>query len=120
MVARHLESNGIPTVVLGSAIDIVEYCRVPRFYFVDYPLGNPCGKPYDTAEQAQIVADALELFSLAVPVETQYAPNTWGSDEWRENYMRIKPEDVERLRAAGLKRKRERARLRETGQVRKD
>jgi D-proline reductase (dithiol) PrdB len=31
LVARHLETNGIPTVIVGSALDIVEHCGVPRF-----------------------------------------------------------------------------------------
>src|SRR5204862_8193502 len=33
LVARHLEANGLPTVVMGCAKDIVEYCGVPRFVF---------------------------------------------------------------------------------------
>jgi D-proline reductase (dithiol) PrdB len=41
LVARHLETNGIPTVIVGSALDVVEHCGVPRFYFTDFPLGNP-------------------------------------------------------------------------------
>ena len=40
LVARHLESSGISTVVIGSARDIVEECGVPRFLFVDFPLGK--------------------------------------------------------------------------------
>ena len=47
LVARHLESHGIPTVVLGAARDIVEECGVARFVFTDFPLGNPCGRPHD-------------------------------------------------------------------------
>ena len=35
LVARHLEANGIATVVIGSAVDIVERCGVPRFIFTD-------------------------------------------------------------------------------------
>ena len=33
LVARHLEANGIPTVVMGCAKDIVEHAAVPRFLF---------------------------------------------------------------------------------------
>ena len=36
LVARILEEAGIPTVILGSAIDIVEHCGVPRFLFTDH------------------------------------------------------------------------------------
>ena len=61
LVARHLEANDIPTIILGSAKDIVEHCGVPRFLFTDFPLGNPCGKPWDVEMQRRIVglADVL-------------------------------------------------------------
>ncbi|MFX8743372.1 hypothetical protein ABTM45_19450, partial [Acinetobacter baumannii] len=52
LVARHLEANGIPTVVMGCAKDIVEHAAVPRFLFSDFPLGNSAGKPHDEASQA--------------------------------------------------------------------
>ena len=63
LVARHLESIDIPTVTLGCARDIVEECGVPRFLFVDFPLGNPCGKPFDRDMQYNIAGGALELLS---------------------------------------------------------
>ncbi len=90
LVARHLETVGIPTVVIGSARDIVEYCAVPRFLFVDFPLGNPCGKPNDLAMQTDLVGQALSLFENAVvPETTVKATAQWGDDEWRTSYMRI-------------------------------
>ena len=49
LVARHLEANGISTVVMGCAKDIVEHAAVPRFLFSDFPLGNSAGKPHDPA-----------------------------------------------------------------------
>ncbi len=61
LVARHLEENGIATVIMGSARDIVEECGVPRFVFTDYPLGNPCGKPWDKEMQRSIVGMALYI-----------------------------------------------------------
>ncbi len=70
LVSRHLESQGITTVVLGSARDIVEECGVARMLFVDFPLGNPCGKPGEHDMQQSIV-------SLADDVEaTEIAPRT--------------------------------------------
>ena len=120
MVARHLEENGIPTVVLGSARDIVEYCRVPRFYFVDFPLGNPCGEPYNRKQQTEIVRQALRLVSLPGPTGTIEAPYAWRTQTWRDNYMRVRPEDLEKLKVAGERRKHERQSLREQGKVRSD
>ncbi len=45
LIARHLEANGISTLVMGCAKDIVEHCGVPRFLFSDFPLGNSAGRP---------------------------------------------------------------------------
>lgn len=119
LVARHLESLGIPTVVLGSARDIIEHCGVPRFQFTDFPLGNPCGKPYDGAMQEAIVGAALSLFETATEPRTmQRSPFEWGSDDWRQKYLEIRPEDIEKLRLAGEERRKARQELRDTGRVR--
>jgi len=75
-------------VIVGSARDIVEIAGVPRFVFVDYPLGNPMGRPGKTGEQASVLEAALQLVeSAAAPRTTQQLDLDWGSDEWRENYM---------------------------------
>lgn len=93
LTARHLEANGIPTVVIGSARDIVELCGVPRFLFSDFPLGNPCGKPYDVPMQHRIVRIALSLLETAAyPRTTVQTPFRWHeSGEWRRTYMEIVP-----------------------------
>ena len=108
-------------MILGSAIDIVEHCGVPRFYFVDFPLGNPCGKPYDQEMQESIVSAALRLFeSASQPRTVVKDPNRWGSDEWRNRYMEIKPEDRERMLLQGEERRRKRKHLRDIGHTRQD
>ena len=65
LVARHLEANGIPTVVMGCAKDIVEHAAVPRFLFSDFPLGNSAGKPHDVESQALTLELALRLLEIA-------------------------------------------------------
>ena len=96
LVARHLEAHGIATVILGSARDIVEHCGVPRFVFTDFPLGNPCGKPYDVAMQRSIVSMGLDLLEKAfAPRTTVQTPLVWSEDQsWRNNYMRIEPAGI--------------------------
>ena len=111
MVARHLEANGIPTVIIGSARDIVEHCGVPRFVFTDFPLGNPCGHPWDAEMQTAIVRLALSLLDRAAgPRTTLLAPFAWRADDpaWRERYNRVRPEDREKLLALGDERRRRR------------
>ena len=78
LVARTLEDDGISTVILGSGRDIVEYCGVARFLFTDFPLGNPCGKPWDQPMQRQIVEAALTLLEGASePRSFQQTPFEW-------------------------------------------
>jgi hypothetical protein len=91
LVSRHLETNGIPTVVIGSAKDIVEQCGVSRFVFSDFPLGNPCGKPYDSTMQKAIVRIAFDLLETArFPRTTVQTPFSWDSDgDWRDLYMEL-------------------------------
>lgn len=85
LVARHLEANGIPTVIIGTARDIVEYCGVPRFLYVDFPLGSPCGEPWDAEQQRTIVGMGLDLLEQATgPRTTWEAPFKWSNgDDWK-------------------------------------
>lgn len=84
LVARHLEASGIPTVVFGCARDIVEYCGVPRFVFCDFPLGNPCGQPFDPVMQRDIVGLGLDLLATATAPTTVVAPYEWPESAWKE------------------------------------
>ncbi|MBL8385036.1 MAG: hypothetical protein JNM90_18280 [Burkholderiales bacterium] len=111
LVSRHLEASGLPTVVLGSARDIVEECGVARFLFTDFPLGNPCGRPGDAPMQRAIVGMALDLLEAArAPRTTVQTPFVWSADDaWRASYARVDPEAAEALRRAGEERRRQQA-----------
>ncbi len=103
LAARHLEANGIATVVMGCALDIVEHCGVPRFVFSDFPLGNAAGRPHDRGSQEATLELALSTLESAVgPRTTVRNPLRWGeSDAWKRDYMdvtRLTPEDIARLR----------------------
>lgn len=104
LIARYLEGNGIPTVIMGCAKDIVELSGVPRFLFSDFPLGNAAGKPHDPDSQAQTLAMALELLTSATgPRTTRQSPQRWNDDaEWKldfQNIERIPAEEIARRRA---------------------
>jgi len=120
LIARHLEANGVPTVILGSALDVVEHCGVPRFAFVDFPLGNPCGRPWDRTMQMAIVTTAVGLFEGAeAPRTTLRLMQRWSDDEgWRDEYLAVRDEDQEALRRKGEERRALRAQLRTEGRVR--
>jgi hypothetical protein len=111
LVARYLEANGLPTVVIGSARDIVEHCGVPRFVFTDLPLGNPCGPPWDRAAQESVAALALGLLQSATgPRSTLRAAVEWPNDPgWRARYGRVDAADAKRLREVGEARRQRQA-----------
>jgi len=107
LVARHLEENGIATVVIGSARDIVEECEVARFLFTDFPLGNPCGRPEDLEMQRALLGLALDMLEGAwSPCTTVRAPFKWPDDQWRRNFMRVDDDNREELARAGEERRR--------------
>ena len=85
LIARYLEAHDIPTLCLGSALDILEAGKPPRAAFVDYPLGHSAGKPFDLADQEDIVHRALTGFEdIKIPggVITKLE-NTWDDGLWR-------------------------------------
>ena len=104
LAARLLEANGIATVIMGCAKDIVEHVGVPRFLFSDFPLGNAAGKPNDAASQAQTLELALSLLERAPAARTTLqSPLVWSGDPaWKLDYTnaaRMSADEIERQRA---------------------
>lgn len=100
LVARYLEAHGIPTMCLGSALDILGAGRPPRATFVDYPLGHSTGKPFDAADQLAIVRAALAGFDTITQPETIVRlPNQWdAAGDWRTDAMRADRGDTRQPR----------------------
>jgi D-proline reductase (dithiol) PrdB len=100
LVARHLEGNGIATVVMGCAKDVVEYVGVPRFLFSDFPLGNSAGRPHDVASQSFTLELALRVLETApAPRTTVQSPLRWSDDpSWKLDYSNIDRLSVEEIR----------------------
>jgi len=99
LAARHLEANGIPTVIMGCAKDIVEYCGVPRFLFSDFPLGNSAGRPFDIESQRQTLELALQVLESAPGARTtMQSPIRWSEDaSWKCDYLdltKLSPEMI--------------------------
>jgi D-proline reductase (dithiol) PrdB len=104
LAARHLEANGIPTVIIGCAKDIVEHVGVPRFLFSDFPLGNPAGRPHDPESQAFTLDLALRVLETAPASRTTVQSQLRWSDDpaWKFDYSniaRLSAEEIARRRA---------------------
>jgi len=104
LVARALEAQGIATVVMGCAKDIVEHVGVPRFLISDFPLGNAAGRPRDPASQDATLELALALLEAAPAARTTVqSPLRWSEDaSWKLDYAnieRLSAEEIARRRA---------------------
>jgi D-proline reductase (dithiol) PrdB len=89
LVARVLEAGGISTVTYTNARDIATSAGNPRQIFLNYPLGNPVGRPNDPENQRIVLREGLNLLENAdrpgIIVDLPYA---WSdSREWMEKFM---------------------------------
>jgi hypothetical protein len=99
LAAGLLEANGIPTVIMGCAKDIVEHCGVPRFLFSDFPLGNSAGRPHDIDSKTLTIELALRVLETAPAARTTVqSPLRWQGDaSWKLDYNdlgKLTPEDL--------------------------
>ena len=87
LVARHLEENGIPTLSMCSARDITASANPPRAVFLNYPLGNTAGRPYDPDNQQEVLRSALAAWeTFSGPGQIIDLPFQWieNDDSWMD------------------------------------
>jgi hypothetical protein len=91
LIAREIESRGIPTVCLTSALSITQAVAAPRALFVDFPLGHTAGKAHDRELQRDIVRRALSTFSDFTAPGIAHADVSWSEDDtWKDTAMRAR------------------------------
>ena len=79
LVARVIEAAGIPTVLVSTGRDLTAQVLPPRSVFVNFPMGNPFGRPFDVVMQRRILFDALALAQAASsPGALVDLPYDWG------------------------------------------
>jgi len=89
LVGRVLEAGGISTVTFTNARDIAASAGNPRQVFLNYPLGNPAGRPHDPDNQREVLRAGLKLLEEAdKPGIIMDLPYVWSdSTEWIEKFM---------------------------------
>ena len=93
LIAREIESRGIPTISMSSAYSITAAVCPPRAVYLDFPLGHTAGKPHDPALQRRILSDALDaLVTIDAPGTIRRLPYRWSEDDaWKDGVMRPSP-----------------------------
>ena len=89
LVARVLEAGGIATVTYTNARDIAASAGNPRQIFLNFPLGNPAGRPQDPDNQRAVLRAGFKLLEAADrPGIIVDLPHTWSeSTAWLKNFM---------------------------------
>ena len=65
LIARAIESVGIPTISISLTKDLTESVGVPRSIFVKWPLGHPLGEAFNFAQQRTMIYKSLCLLLSA-------------------------------------------------------
>lgn len=80
LVCREVEQAGIPTVCISTGRDLTAQVKPPRSLFVNFPMGNNFGEPFNAKQQTMILSRALEL---VVEAETGGLLEDW-EESWSE------------------------------------
>jgi hypothetical protein len=73
VLARALESAGLPTTTIASLKEHAQRTKPPRALFVPFPFGYALGKPNDPEFQHKVLNAALELFKAeAGPILAEF------------------------------------------------
>jgi hypothetical protein len=85
-MAHVIEARGTPTLVIGTALDIISKVTPPRAVFVDHPVGRTFGPPHDRARNETVLTAALNELPMftrrnqILDIQCQWQSN--GSRAW--------------------------------------
>ena len=96
LIARHFEASGLPTLIIGSALDILEAGRPPRAQFLNYPLGFEAGPFMDKKGQLEVIRQGLKGFETIDRESIKPLSFTWdaGWELIRQREGEVKSDDT--------------------------
>jgi hypothetical protein len=72
VLARAIESAGIPTVAVTMMPDVADKYRLSRIVGVEFPFGHAFGMPNDPGMQLAVARAAVELLDNATEPESRF------------------------------------------------
>jgi len=73
VLARAIETAGLPTCSLVLLKEHAQRTKPPRALFVPFPYGYALGKPDDAESQHKVLRAALQLFGASAPVLAEFS-----------------------------------------------
>jgi hypothetical protein len=93
VLARWIESEGIPTVTVTMMPALAEERRAPRIVGVEFPYGHPFGMPGDRTMQRQVLELALRVLAGASGFGTRVDHDAEWPVPLREAYKSWQPKE---------------------------
>lgn len=79
-----IESQKIPTLVIGTVLDIMTQVPPPRAVFVDHPVGRTFGRPGERQRNEEVLLKAVaELPNFSEPGQIRDLHCQWDADGGR-------------------------------------
>jgi D-proline reductase (dithiol) PrdB len=93
VLARWIETAGIPTVTVTMMPAVAEERRAPRIVGVEFPFGHAFGPPHDRALQRRVLELALRLLAGARAFGTRVDVDVEWPVPLREAYRAWQPNE---------------------------
>ena len=85
LIARAVETVGIPTVSISLAKELTVAVGTPRAVFLMWPLGHPLGEPDHPQQQRAVIYTALHTLLTGQEPGTLVEPGfRWRREEYAE------------------------------------
>jgi D-proline reductase (dithiol) PrdB len=94
VLARWIESAGIPTVVVTMMPSVAEERRAPRIVGVEFPFGHAFGLPGDRQMQSQTLLLALRVLAGASAFGTRVDLDVEWPVPLRDAYRAWQPKEA--------------------------
>ena len=93
VLARWIEAEGIPTVVVTMMPAVAEERRAPRIVGVEFPFGHAFGMPHDRVMQRRVLTLALQVLAGAAASGTRVDLDMEWPVPLREAYRAWQPKE---------------------------
>jgi len=91
LVARSIESLGIPTITISNSLEVTQRVQPPRAVALRFPFGHALGEKNKPEQHRRVLLEALKLLSEATGPELRPLTHL----KWRRtDYAALPPIDL--------------------------
>ena len=100
VLARLLESSGIPTVIVTPMPAVADAIGAPRIVGVEFPFGHPFGMPHEPGTHDRVLATAVAVLAGAARFGTRVDVDLVWPQDTKDAYRAWQPTEPSPIVAA--------------------